>query len=106
MIIVKNHISQYMHKNMLYKITPQRYSAGLALAQQQQNKFNNIIFDLLPFYAILRSIPDKLIGVIAMFGSLLILLILPITDLKRVRFGGPFTKFIKILFFANLGILG
>ena len=29
---------------------------------------------LLPFYAILRSIPDKLGGVIAMFGSLLILL--------------------------------
>ena len=30
---------------------------------------------LLPFYAILRSIPNKLLGVIAMFGSLLILLI-------------------------------
>jgi len=40
---------------------------------------------LLPFYAILRSIPNKLLGVIAMFGSLLILLILPITDLSRIR---------------------
>ncbi len=30
---------------------------------------------LLPFYAILRSIPDKLGGVIAMFASLLILLV-------------------------------
>ena len=40
---------------------------------------------LLPFYAILRSIPNKLLGVIAMFGSLLILLILPITDLSRSR---------------------
>ena len=40
---------------------------------------------LLPFYAILRSIPNKLLGVIAMFGSLLILLILPITDLSVIR---------------------
>jgi len=40
---------------------------------------------LLPFYAILRSIPNKLLGVLAMFGSLLILLILPLTDLSRIR---------------------
>jgi len=46
---------------------------------------NNIIYDLLPFYAILRSIPNKLVGVVAMFGSLLILLILPIVDIGRVR---------------------
>lgn len=31
----------------------------------------------LPFYAILRAIPDKLGGVIAMFGSILILFVLP-----------------------------
>ena len=42
-------------------------------------------YDLLPFYAILRSIPNKLLGVVAMFGSLLILLILPFTDLSRIR---------------------
>jgi len=30
---------------------------------------------LLPYYAILRSIPNKLLGVLAMFGSLLILLV-------------------------------
>jgi ubiquinol-cytochrome c reductase cytochrome b subunit len=40
---------------------------------------------LLPFYAILRSIPNKLLGVLAMFGSLLILLVLPLTDLGRTR---------------------
>jgi ubiquinol-cytochrome c reductase cytochrome b subunit len=34
----------------------------------------------LPFYAILRSIPDKLGGVLAMFGSLLILLIIPFAN--------------------------
>ncbi len=40
---------------------------------------------LLPFYAILRAIPNKLLGVIAMFGSLLILFILPWLDTSRVR---------------------
>lgn len=38
---------------------------------------------LLPFYAILRSIPNKLLGVIAMFTAILIILILPITDLSK-----------------------
>ena len=41
----------------------------------------------LPFYAILRSIPDKLAGVIAMFSSIMVLLILPWLDTSRVRSG-------------------
>ena len=41
----------------------------------------------LPFYAILRAIPDKLGGVIAMFGSILILFALPWLDTSRVRSG-------------------
>src|SRR6187455_3520323 len=40
---------------------------------------------LLPFYAILRSIPNKLIGVIAMFGSILVLAFLPWLDTSRVK---------------------
>lgn len=52
---------------------------------------------LLPFYAILRSIPNKLLGVIAMFGSLLILLILPIADLSRIR-GSQFRPAMKLAF--------
>lgn len=52
---------------------------------------------LLPFYAILRSIPNKLIGVLAMFGSLLILLILPIVDLSRIR-GNQFRPAMKVAF--------
>ena len=52
---------------------------------------------LLPFYAILRSIPNKLLGVIAMFGSLLILLILPLTDLSRNR-GNQFRPLMKLAF--------
>ncbi len=39
----------------------------------------------LPFYAILRAIPDKLLGVIGMFGSILILFALPWLDTSRVR---------------------
>jgi ubiquinol-cytochrome c reductase cytochrome b subunit len=53
---------------------------------------------LLPFYAILRSIPNKLLGVIAMFAAILILLILPITDLSRSR-GMQFRPLSKIAFY-------
>ena len=53
--------------------------------------------DLLPFYAILRSIPNKLLGVVAMFGSLLILLVLPLTDISRVR-GNQFRPAMKLFF--------
>ena len=40
---------------------------------------------LLPFYAILRSIPDKLFGVIAMFAAIFVLVILPWLDTSKVR---------------------
>ena len=40
---------------------------------------------LLPLYAILRSVPDKLFGVIAMFASIFILVILPWLDTSKVR---------------------
>ena len=40
---------------------------------------------LLPFYAILRSIPNKLLGVIAMFSAILAIMLLPITDLGRSK---------------------
>ena len=53
---------------------------------------------LLPFYAILRSIPNKLLGVIAMFSAILILLILPITDLNKFR-GIQFRPLSKIAFY-------
>jgi ubiquinol-cytochrome c reductase cytochrome b/c1 subunit len=39
----------------------------------------------LPFYAILRSIPDKLFGVIALFGSIAILALLPWLDTSSVK---------------------
>lgn len=62
---------------------------------------------LLPFYAILRSIPNKLLGVIAMFAAILILLVMPFTDLGRTR-GLQFRPLSKIAFFifvANFLIL-
>jgi ubiquinol-cytochrome c reductase cytochrome b subunit len=58
-----------------------------------------ILIDLLPFYAILRSIPNKLLGVVAMFGSLLILLLLPLLDLSRIR-GSQFRPAMKIALWA------
>jgi len=62
---------------------------------------------LLPFYAILRSIPNKLLGVIAMFASILMLMVMPVTDLSKLR-GVQFRPLSKIAFFifvANFLIL-
>jgi len=62
---------------------------------------------LLPFYAILRSIPNKLLGVIAMIAAILILLIMPLVDLSRSR-GIQFRPLSKIAFYifiANFLIL-
>jgi len=39
----------------------------------------------LPFYAILRSIPDKLGGVVAMISAILVLLLLPIINTSEIR---------------------
>lgn len=39
----------------------------------------------LPFYAILRSIPNKIGGVIAMFASLLVMLTIPFTNSSEIR---------------------
>ena len=54
---------------------------------------------LLPYYAILRSIPNKLAGVIAMLGSLLILLLIPVLDTSRVR-GNQFRPFMRFAFWV------
>ena len=62
---------------------------------------------LLPYYAILRSIPNKLLGVIAMFASLLILLAMPVLDTSRIR-GSQFRPIMRFMFWvfsANFLIL-
>ena len=57
---------------------------------------------LLPFYAILRSIPNKLLGVIAMLGAILMLLVMPYTDFSKSR-GVQFRPLSKIAFYVFLG---
>jgi ubiquinol-cytochrome c reductase cytochrome b subunit len=54
----------------------------------------------LPFYAILRSIPDKLGGVVAMAGAILILALLPFIHISQIRssyFRFIFQKFYWLL---------
>lgn len=51
----------------------------------------------LPFYAILRSVPDKLAGVLLLLGSILILIILPFY-LKILARGSNFKPIFKIFF--------
>jgi quinol-cytochrome oxidoreductase complex cytochrome b subunit len=53
----------------------------------------------LPFYAVLRAIPDKLLGVILMFASILILFVLPWLDTSRVR-SAKYRPVYKMLFWA------
>ena len=53
----------------------------------------------LPFYAILRAIPDKLGGVIAMFSAIFVLFLLPWLDTSKVR-SATFRPIYKILFWV------
>jgi len=62
----------------------------------------------LPFYAILRAIPFKLLGVLAMLGSILILFVLPWLDTCKVRscrFRPVYKQFYWIFIF-NFIVLG
>jgi len=52
---------------------------------------------LLPFYAILRSVPDKLGGVVVMFAAVFILMFLPWLDTSKVR-SAVFRPLYKIFF--------
>ena len=62
----------------------------------------------LPFYAILRAIPDKLGGVIAMFSAIFILFLLPWLDTSSVRSATfrPIYKKLFWLFVINSIVLG
>jgi len=62
----------------------------------------------LPFYAILRSIPDKLMGVCAMFGSIIVLFVLPWLDSSPVRSARfrPWYKKFLLLFVVACFALG
>ncbi|MGY6273913.1 cytochrome b [Methylomonas sp. MgM2] len=65
-----------------------------------------------PFYAILRAVPDKFAGVIAMGGAIVVLFMLPWLDrspVKSIRYRGGIFKKALLLFviaFIGLGYLG
>jgi ubiquinol-cytochrome c reductase cytochrome b subunit len=63
---------------------------------------------LLPFYAILRAIPDKFGGVVAMFAAIGVLFILPWLDTSKVRSMRyrPTAKIFYAIFVANAFVLG
>ncbi|MCX7337930.1 MAG: cytochrome b/b6 [Alphaproteobacteria bacterium] len=62
----------------------------------------------LPFYAILRSIPSKLGGVLAMFGAVFVLFILPWLDTNPIRSARfrPIYKHLFWVFVVNCFVLG
>jgi len=70
------------------------------------------VWYMTPFYAILRAIPDKLMGVLAMFGAVLIIFFLPWLDkspVRSIRYRGLLYKLMLTLFvisFLSLGYLG
>jgi ubiquinol-cytochrome c reductase cytochrome b subunit len=65
-----------------------------------------------PYYAMLRAIPDKLMGVVVMGAAVMILFTLPWLDrspVRSIRYRGPITKIALALFtvsFVTLGWLG
>jgi len=65
-----------------------------------------------PFYAILRAIPDKLFGVLAMFAAIAVMFLLPWLDrsgVRSVRYKGPIFKIaigIFVVSFVMLGFFG
>ena len=63
----------------------------------------------LPFYAILRSIPDKLGGVIAMFSAILIFVILPYIEIsasRSIKFRDNIVEFFFWCFIISFLLLG
>ncbi len=65
-----------------------------------------------PFYAILRAVPDKLMGVIAMGAAIAVLFVLPWLDrspVRSMRYKGWLSKVFLLVFcvsFVILGVLG
>jgi ubiquinol-cytochrome c reductase cytochrome b subunit len=65
-----------------------------------------------PYYAMLRAIPDKLLGVITMGGAVMILFLVPWLDrspVRSIRYRGWITKVLVAIFvvaFVALGWLG
>ena len=63
---------------------------------------------LLPFYAILRAVPDKLGGVVLMFGAIFVMFLLPWLDTSKVRSARyrPLFRQFYVLFILDCLLLG
>ncbi|SDS08428.1 cytochrome bc complex cytochrome b subunit [Pseudomonas fuscovaginae UPB0736] len=62
-----------------------------------------------PFYAILRAVPDKLMGVVAMGASIALLFVLPWLDrspVKSMRYKGWLSRIWLVIFCVSFLILG
>ncbi|MGH8306835.1 MAG: cytochrome b [Gammaproteobacteria bacterium] len=62
-----------------------------------------------PYYAILRSIPDKGLGALALLVSIVILFVLPWIDrnpVKSIRYRGPLYRLVLFLFALTFIVLG
>ncbi len=62
----------------------------------------------MPFYAILRAVPDKLGGVILMFSAIFVMFLLPWLDTSKVRSGRyrPLFRQFYALFVVDCLLLG
>ncbi len=62
-----------------------------------------------PFYAILRAVPDKLMGVVAMGAAIAVLFVLPWLDrspVRSIRYKGWLSKLWLVIFAVSFVILG
>jgi len=70
------------------------------------------VWYMTPFYAILRAVPDKFLGLIAMASSIALMFVLPWLDrspVRSIRYKGNLSKLAVVVFvvsFTGLGYLG
>ena len=70
------------------------------------------VWYMTPFYAMLRAVPNKLLGLMTMAGALALMFVLPWLDRSRVRsirYKGTYSKIAIVVFvicFMGLGYLG
>lgn len=67
------------------------------------------VWYMTPFYAILRAIPNKLLGIILMGSSIVLLLFMPWLDkssVRSMRYKGEYSKYALILFVISILTLG
>jgi ubiquinol-cytochrome c reductase cytochrome b/c1 subunit len=58
---------------------------------------------LLPFYAILRAIPNKLLGVVCLFGAIALLAFLPWLDTSPVK-SAKYRPVFRVFFWAFVAV--